>query len=490
MVSSGISGNITAVRPTNQGNNVSSRETDNEFANMMAQTMSDTIATGSFDLGNTLADKTASSEVSSLVAKQSPSYAKMNQIDYSMVEAKNSVNKGEIKDTTKKDSSIQKDKESSDVKKDQAVDQKEIKTVEDKANTKEAKDAVAKIKETICQELDVTPEEIQAALDALGMTLSDLLDDTNLQDFVVEITGVESSVDLLVSEDLSNALETISDMLENLQDELSWSDFAQVIDTVDFMEEPVVEVAPEMKEHVNMVLEQDKNLLSSKDFNMPNTTTTQNSSQTTAGTLETPHLVVESVSETPMQNMDSNSMMDPNTMANPFLAQMTEAVKNSAGIQEIAEVTPAQIVEQIVEQAKIRLTGDASSMEMVLNPEHLGKINMNISVKEGVVTASFIAQNEAVKAAIESQMVVLRENLNQQGLKISAVEVTVENQALNTNAQAGQGFEEEEQRGGNGRSNRRNLRLDGLLEGEPLSEEEEITLDMMSRNGNQVNFTA
>lgn len=64
-------------------------------------------------------------------------------------------------------------------------------------------------------------------------------------------------------------------------------------------------------------------------------------------------------------------------------------------------------------------------MEMQLNPENLGKVYVNISSKEGVIHAQLAASNEAVRAALETQVADLRQNLNQAGVKVDAVEVTV-----------------------------------------------------------------
>ena len=43
---------------------------------------------------------------------------------------------------------------------------------------------------------------------------------------------------------------------------------------------------------------------------------------------------------------------------------------------------------------------------MVLNPASLGHVALNIEAKNGVITAAFTAQNEAVRAVIENQMIV------------------------------------------------------------------------------------
>ena len=63
--------------------------------------------------------------------------------------------------------------------------------------------------------------------------------------------------------------------------------------------------------------------------------------------------------------------------------------------------------------------------------EALGKINLTVVAKDGQITASITAQNDVVKAVIESQLIQLKETLASQGLKVTDVEVTVANQGFN-----------------------------------------------------------
>ena len=132
-------------------------------------------------------------------------------------------------------------------------------------------------------------------------------------------------------------------------------------------------------------------------------------------------------------------------------------------------------------------------MEMQLNPENLGKIYLNISEKEGVIRAQIAAQNEIVKEALETQMVELRQNLNQQGIKVDAIEVTVATHEFEQNLE-GQAKQEEQARQQmeeNQKKARRSLNLNDLdgLAG-LMSEEEELVAKMMRDNGNQVDLTA
>ena len=85
-------------------------------------------------------------------------------------------------------------------------------------------------------------------------------------------------------------------------------------------------------------------------------------------------------------------------------------------------------------------------------------------------------------------MVVLRENLESQGLKVEAIEVTVSNFDFTQNGgtAANNGGQENRQRG------RRGLRFDESINDLPqgISEAEQIAADLMERNGNQVDYTA
>ena len=131
-------------------------------------------------------------------------------------------------------------------------------------------------------------------------------------------------------------------------------------------------------------------------------------------------------------------------------------------------------------------------MEMQLNPENLGKVYVNISSKEGVIHAQLAASNEAVRAALETQVADLRQNLNQAGVKVDAVEVTVashefeKNLEQNQESEKQQGERQQEQSGG-----RRNLNLSSLDELSGLmTEEETLAAQMMRDNGNSMDVTA
>ena len=106
----------------------------------------------------------------------------------------------------------------------------------------------------------------------------------------------------------------------------------------------------------------------------------------------------------------------------------------SAPVQEVSTPTPAQapqrpqpdyeIPRQIVEQARLLRTLNDTQMVIRLRPEHLGELTLRVSVgSNGAVQASFHSDNAQVRNVIENSLVQLRQELNNQGIKIDRVGV-------------------------------------------------------------------
>ena len=107
----------------------------------------------------------------------------------------------------------------------------------------------------------------------------------------------------------------------------------------------------------------------------------------------------------------------------------------------------ADIPAQIVQQA--RLIRSAENTEMVINlkPEHLGQLTLRVSVSQnGAVNASFYSDNAQVRAVIENSLVQLRQELNDQGLKVDNVQVSsyLSDSGL-MNGQSGQAWQQQQQ---------------------------------------------
>ncbi|MCM1468620.1 MAG: flagellar hook-length control protein FliK [Alistipes sp.] len=371
------------------------------------------------------------------------------------------------------------------------------------------KDVTDDIREKIKDEFDVTDEDIEKALEALGMVMMDLLDEGNLTDFVVELTGMENAVDLLVSPEISAQLSDLSDFigetLENLSEELDipadelenlLKDAAVLDDVSKETSEIPVEAT---EEKVPVTTEKAAVILPKETAQRPeDTDKTVKDIETESVVPEGKEIVLKEEKAPQDKQTSQNSQSgltrqeSPEPQINPVINNFTDAVNEVFEARFDERINPVQIIEQIVEAAKVTLNQEVTTMELMLNPESLGKINMTVSVREGIVTATLAAQNDTAREAIESQILVLKENLNNQGIKVEAVEVTVESHAFDANANQNPNNGFDEQREQAQKKNNRPLRLDSLedLDMEDLTEEERIVMDMMASEGNQINFTA
>ncbi|SFT71151.1 flagellar hook-length control protein FliK [Selenomonas sp. GACV-9] len=86
--------------------------------------------------------------------------------------------------------------------------------------------------------------------------------------------------------------------------------------------------------------------------------------------------------------------------------------------------TDFDIPRQIIDQARLIRRAEDTQMVIKLHPEHLGELTLKVSVTQnGSVNASFHSDNAQVRAVIENSLVQLRQELNNQGLKVDSVEV-------------------------------------------------------------------
>lgn len=88
-------------------------------------------------------------------------------------------------------------------------------------------------------------------------------------------------------------------------------------------------------------------------------------------------------------------------------------------------VPKQEIIHQIVEKAKVVITGEKSEMVMELKPEHLGKVSLKVLTEQGVVIAKFIAESQQVKQVLEANMQLLKDSLEKQGLMVQDFSVSV-----------------------------------------------------------------
>lgn len=127
---------------------------------------------------------------------------------------------------------------------------------------------------------------------------------------------------------------------------------------------------------------------------------------------------------------------DADVQPNAWLAQ-TGGNGIKAGGGTAAQSLPAQIpVQQFAEHMEqflvkqFTLTGanGISEARINLHPEHLGEVQIRITIAQGQMSAQFVAHSEAAKDLLESQMAQLRGSLQSQGIQVDRVEVVQQQQ--------------------------------------------------------------
>ncbi|MDE6970567.1 MAG: flagellar hook-length control protein FliK, partial [Eubacterium sp.] len=174
-----------------------------------------------------------------------------------------------------------------------------------------------------------------------------------------------------------------------------------------------------------------------------------------------------------------------------------QAPQNPVAEAPLPQVNMQEVIDQIVQHTRIHLSEDVKSIEMQLNPENLGKVYLHVTEKQGTVTAQLTAQNENIKEALVQQAAILKENLNQQGIKVDAVEVTTGTHEFESNLERDAHSQEEQtrqQEEQNMRRSRRSINLGDLNDLDGLSgmmsEEEALVAQIMRDNGNNVDYKA
>ena len=148
------------------------------------------------------------------------------------------------------------------------------------------------------------------------------------------------------------------------------------------------------------------------------------------------------------------------------------------------------IIRQITEKITISAQEDVTQMELTLHPASLGNVNILLThSKEGIV-AKFTAQNELVKEAVESQMVMLQQKFEQNGIKVTSVEVTIASHGFEENLDKG-AKEQAQEENAKPKKNLRRINLSALEEiDEDLDESDKLSAEMMAMSGNTVDFSA
>ena len=338
----------------------------------------------------------------------------------------------------------------------------------------------------ITETFSISEEELQGIMDDLGMTKMDLTDPASLNELLMNISGAQDSFALLTDENLYGNVKGIMNLQNELvgqaQEDLKLTsgEWQQTVAGIaqETVTEPVITVKTDVDDTANMAAGSQTGL--TQEPEILENQAAQNAQEEKAGDF--------GEKQEQAANGEHGNLLLQNLKEGNFLTQLQQ----TAQTEEAGQTDTQYIMRQIMDYMKVTVKPDSSDLEMQLHPQSLGTLHIQMAAKNGVVTANFITENETVKAALESQMVQLKENFTEQGIKVEAIEVTVQTHQFEQNLEQGRdgsGSREAEAGVGKRRTRRINLNT-AFAEDEPQTEEDRIAADMMSANGNTVDFTA
>lgn len=405
-------------------------------------------------------------------------------------------------------------------------------------------EAVENIKEIIKENLGVDDEQLEAVMELLGLAQTDLLNPQQVIALSAALTGSENAEMMIFQEGFQTVMQEVTVVTEDLLKELGMTmeELTQQIQTEpeSVQQEPVVlpdETATELPvEETGQINTQpvQETAVKETETGVPHQAVTvvqqeevqetQPKQQETVQVQEVQQQEqgkTQQIQQQQQQEQPSQQEMPQKDTENPFV-QQRETQENPrfefhAGVQHQEQVFSPQtpqnvmtqqplpqihmqdVIDQIVEYTKVTLSEDVKSIEMQLNPENLGKVYLHVSEKQGTITAQLTAQNENLKEALVQQAAILKDTLNQQGIKVDAVEVSTGTHEFESNLERDAREQEEqarqqEEQARRTAGSRRSINLSDLNDLDGLSglmsEEEALTAQIMRDNGNNVDYKA
>ncbi len=365
------------------------------------------------------------------------------------------------------------------------ADTSSISDVNSKADNKDVTDTVKEvcedIKDAIKEEFDVSDEDIKVAMELLGLTALDLLSTAKVAELIEQLTGTDT-LTLITNEDMMQSFNNIINVVDEANADIAGmlgvktEEVGIVLGQNDIA--PVVNSEDTAKQ--DNVKESDAK---NADDNINQTVDNQESLSEVLAKKITTESDGKAKNNMPESN-EANNKVTYADVADNMISNITDTFADII-TEGISTVKEADIVNQVIDSVKLMASRELTSMEVMLNPEHLGSVHITVTARNGIVSAQIAAQNEQVKTALENQMVTLREQFESQGLKVDAVEITV----MAHSFEAGQNFGQSESERKQGES-KVHRKLDLSSFDDELEEDLESTAPAPKAEGSSVEYLA
>lgn len=391
-------------------------------------------------------------------------------------------------------------------------------------------DISSQIVEKVTDDLDISEDELNNAMQLLGLTAMDLLNPANLAALYCEVTGNASDPQALVlNADFTALFNDVSQVASENDAQLDLLSQLTASDDGEILDADIVSSADttDTNESTGSVNTPEKTVDSSYDDtaasgqNINDTadeavkvydggtqdSSYQNSDEgTSSGETGNDITSDENTEKTQSKSQVDSSFDDSgerilhhddgahsdNSVLHASVSEQlnTDTSFEMSQSQSRLRVDTTDIIRQIVDSMSISNTTEESAINLQLTPESLGRMYINVSQKNSEISARIAVSNEAVKEALQTQMVNLKEALNNSGIRVNEVEITVASHEFERNLEQGAANDSRQQESTssyNG-SNSSGSGTDSDMMQDRA--EERLVTQIMRDNGNSVDFTA
>lgn len=228
-----------------------------------------------------------------------------------------------------------------------------------------------------------------------------------LQDVLTQLVATMTEPDSPIAKntaEFKQLLQTLQNQLQEAGVDLSnnkgWAELKTIVDSMDSLKDQGVQTkaTPTTEKELTAILSSTKELKVTGETDV-------NTSSTVSEGGEMDHSKVITAGELSMRTSGTTvaKPAEPVMQASQFAKEMTQFVVNKLDIVQQKGFSEATIS---------------------LRPEHLGKLDVQITLQNGQLVARFMTEHAMAKDMLEQQMTQLRTSLQSQGIQVERIEVT------------------------------------------------------------------
>lgn len=376
-------------------------------------------------------------------------------------------------------------------------------------------DISSQIVEKVTDDLDISEDELNNAMQLLGLTAMDLLNPANLSALYCEVTGNASDPQALVlNADFTALFNDVSQVASendaqlDLLSQLTASDDGEILDadivsSADTTEKTVdssYDDTAASGQNINDTADEAVKVYDggTQDSSYQNSDEGTSSGETGNGITSDEKTQSKSLADSSFDDSgervlhhDDGAHSDNSVLHASVSEQLnTDTSFEMSQSQSRLRVDTTNIIRQIVDSMSISNTTEESAINLQLTPESLGRMYINVSQKNSEISARIAVSNEAVKEALQTQMVNLKEALNNSGIRVNEVEITVASHEFERNLEQGAANDSRQQESTNSYNGSNSS--DSGIDSDMMQDraEERLVTQIMRDNGNSVDFTA